>query len=285
MGSDAQRRRWPNHAAAAGAGSDAPRAQLRRRRPPASEGQEVRGGSIAVPRTADATADNGSGGGGDGEGGALESDGVIVVGIAGGSASGKSTIVEALMEALGGDAVALSHDWYYHDIAHLPLEERAATNFDHPESLETELLLAHIAELRASRAVEAPQYDFVGHRRVPGGGRRIAPARVVIVDGILLLSDPRIRALCDIALYVDSPPDVRLARRLLRDVRDRGRSVEGVVEQYMRTVRPMHDLFVEPSKQHADVVVPSDRDTTVAVDVVVAAVAALGGVGHQRAAC
>ena len=190
----------------------------------------------------------------------------LIIGVAGGSGSGKTTVVREIVRSVAPESVSqLRHDAYYRDFDHLSADERAAINFDHPDALETELMVRHLDALRAGVPIEMPVYDFRTHRRqveiVP-----VRPTRVVIVDGILVLAEPELRERMDIRVYVDTDPDVRLIRRLRRDVRDRGRSVESVLTQYETTVRPMHRDFVEPSKRWADIIIPEGGHNKVAVD-------------------
>lgn len=193
----------------------------------------------------------------------------IVLGVAGGSGSGKTTVVRAIMRHLGGAAATvIHHDSYYRDTSHLGEQARLAINYDHPDSLETELLIAHLEELRAGRGVAVPMYDFAAHRRLPAR-QHVEPRKVVIVDGLLILWDPGLRSLMDIKVYVDTDSDLRFIRRLERDIRERGRSTESVIEQYVRTVRPMHLEFVEPSKRYADMIMPEGGHNEVAVDMLV----------------
>jgi uridine kinase len=201
----------------------------------------------------------------------------VIVGVAGGSGSGKTTVVRRLVDALGGDDVAvLHHDSYYRDASHLPPPERAAINYDHPDSLETELLIEHLEALLAGRAVHVPVYDFAHHIRTDRT-ERVEPRPVIILDGILILWDRRLRELMDVKLFVDADADVRLGRRLRRDMEERGRSADSVLGQYMDTVRPMHLEFVEPSKRYADVIIPRGGHNRVGVDMVVATVRAAAG--------
>lgn len=200
----------------------------------------------------------------------------LVVGIAGGSGSGKSELAGAIASALGGDrrVVLLQHDSYYRDLQHLSFAERSHVNFDHPESLETDLLARHVRALKhggASANVVVPRYDFSRHARDTSGGDVISlGARdIIIVEGILLFNDPALAALCDMKLFVDAPADVRLARRLGRDVAMRGRTVDQVLAQWEATVSPMHARFVEPTRWHADVIVPHGVNR-VALELVVA---------------
>lgn len=180
----------------------------------------------------------------------------LVIGIAGGSGSGKTTIARALIREIGEGACALIlHDAYYRDLSHLPLPERAAQNFDHPDALETGLLVAHLRELLAGRVVERPSYDFEQHLRREQT-ERVQPRPVILVEGVLVLADPELRNLLDLKIYVDTDADLRLMRRLRRDIRDRGRSLDSVFEQYLDTVRPMHVRHVEPTRAFADLVIP-----------------------------
>jgi uridine kinase len=180
----------------------------------------------------------------------------LLIGIAGGSGSGKTTIAETLVRAVGSERVTLiQHDAYYRDLAHLGFEERAAVNFDHPDSLETELLVRHLQELRAGRAIERPVYDFSRHRRT-SETVTVTPEAVIVVEGILVLAEEPLRRQFDLRIYVDTDADLRLLRRLQRDMVERGRTVESVMEQYLTSVRPMHLQFVEPAKRYADIIVP-----------------------------
>ncbi len=193
----------------------------------------------------------------------------IVFGVAGGTASGKTTVARAILEAVGAERIAyLPHDAYYRDMPHLSFEERAHQNYDHPNSLETKLLIKHIKKLLQGEAVDVPVYDFTTHRRTEDTVR-VEPSPIILVDGILIFTKRRLRELMDIKVYVDTDPDVRFIRRLQRDIHDRGRSLQSVVEQYMDTVRPMHLKFVEPSKRHADVIIPHGGLNKVAMEMVV----------------
>jgi uridine kinase len=194
----------------------------------------------------------------------------LVVGIAGGTGSGKTTVARKLAAALPPEGIAtLEFDAYYRDRPDLEPEARAQLNFDHPEALDTALLVAHLAELRAGRPVEAPIYDFKTHRRLPES-RRVEPRPVLIVEGILVFVDPRVRELLDIKLFVDTDTDIRVFRRIRRDIEQRGRTFESVREQYYRTVRPMHLQFVEPSKRWADLIIPEGGNNEVALQLVTA---------------
>ncbi len=190
----------------------------------------------------------------------------FVIGVAGGSGSGKTTVVRRIVDSLGPEHVTLlDHDRYYRDRNDLRLEERAALNYDHPDSLETDLLVRHVRELRAGRAVDVPRYDFTRHARL-GETETFQPRRALIVEGILVFTDAALRDLMDIKVFVDTDSDTRFIRRLQRDVAERGRTMESVVEQYQNTVKPMHLEFVEPSKRYADVIIPLGGHNTVAVD-------------------
>jgi len=176
---------------------------------------------------------------------------------------------------VGAEHIAyIPHDAYYRDHSHLPMEERSKVNYDHPDSLETELLVEHLKALRAGQAVEIPVYDFTTHSRTQQT-RRIEPASVVLVEGILVFAEPALRDLFDVKLYVDTDADVRFIRRLQRDIEERGRSVRSVCEQYLTTVRPMHLEFVEPSKRYADVIIPEGGFNEVAISMVAARIQGL----------
>lgn len=187
----------------------------------------------------------------------------MIIGIAGGSGSGKTTISHAVVETVGADVVALiQHDAYYRDLSHLEFEERVKVNYDHPDSLETELLIQHLTELRAGQHVEVPVYDFSIHTRT-AETFHVDPEAVVMVEGILVLAEPELRKLMDLRIYIDTDSDLRFIRRLRRDIEERGRTVESVIKQYMSTVRPMHLQFVEPSKRYADIIVPDGYNHSV----------------------
>lgn len=190
----------------------------------------------------------------------------LVVGVAGGTGAGKTTVARAIIEAVGPERVAvLSEDAYYREYAHLSEAERTRINWDHPDAIETPLLLEHVRELLAGRAVERPVYDFSAYARAPQTVR-IAPRPVVLVEGILIYVDPALRGLCDVKVFVDTDPDLRFIRRLRRDIAERGRSVESVVDQYLATVRPMHLAFVEATKRYADIIVPEGGENQVAIE-------------------
>lgn len=196
---------------------------------------------------------------------------VTVIGIAGGSGGGKSTLSKAVADELTSDiCCVLIHDSYYKDISHLTLEERAKTNFDHPSSLDTSLLIQHVQDLKQGKTVEVPNYDFSTHMRT-NVTTTVQPKPIVIVEGILIFSDPDLVKELDVKVFVDADADVRLIRRLKRDMKERGRTVEQVIDQYQTTVKPMHEKFVEPSKSVADIVIMSDKynDPKVSLAVIV----------------
>lgn len=201
-------------------------------------------------------------------------DSPVLIGVAGGSGSGKTSFADAIMDAVSScDAVLLSQDAYYHDHRGLSLEERSKINYDHPEAFDTDLLLHHLSELKEGRPVPRLAYDYVTHSRKETGGL-VEAKRIVILEGILVLDDERLRKLLDIKLYIDTDADVRLLRRLRRDILERGRDLEMVTEQYLGSVRPMHLEFVEPSKRYADLIVPEGAENQVALDLVIARVKA-----------
>jgi uridine kinase len=199
----------------------------------------------------------------------------LVLGVAGGSGSGKTTVVREVVHRLRPDRVAvIHHDAYYRDFSHLPSDTRAAINFDHPSSLETDLLVRHLQALLAGDEIQVPLYDFTTHTRRPDT-QSVAPTDVLIVDGILVLAEPDLRPLLDIKVFVDTDADIRLIRRLERDMRERGRSLDSVISQYQDTVRPMHLDFVEPSRRYADVIIPEGGSNRVAIEMVVAHLAGI----------
>ena len=193
----------------------------------------------------------------------------IVVAVAGGTGSGKTTIIEEILKGIDiSDVAIIQHDSYYRDRSHLSAEERTKINYDHPDALETSLLTEHIERLFTGQAVEIPIYDFSTHTRMHKC-RHVVPAKVIVVEGILILADPVLRKLFDIKVFVDTDPDLRFIRRMERDIAERGRTRESVVRQYIETVRPMHLEFVEPSKRYADIIVPEGGFNLVAVDMLV----------------
>jgi uridine kinase len=199
----------------------------------------------------------------------------IVIGVAGGSGSGKTTVVRRIVDSLGSDEVSvLEHDRYYRDRPDLRLEDRAALNYDHPDSLETDLMVRHVAELKQGRAVEAPLYDFARYAR-GSTTEAVAPRRCIIVEGILIFADAALREQMDIKVFVDTDDDTRFIRRLRRDVAERGRSMDSVIEQYLGTVKPMHLEFVQPSKRYADVIIPRGGHNPVAIDLLLTLIRSL----------
>ncbi len=200
------------------------------------------------------------------------SNGATILGVAGGTGSGKTTVAQGILQRVGVERIAfLVQDSYYRDVVWEDDEQLAAHNFDHPDSLDTELLIEHLRALRAGRDVEVPIYDFVMHRRL-AETRRVEARSVVLLEGILLFAEPALRELLDFKIYVDTDADVRVLRRLERDIAERGRTVSDVMAQYMSTVRPMHLEFIEPSKRYADIIVPEGGENRVAMDMVVARV-------------
>ncbi len=199
----------------------------------------------------------------------------IVIAVAGGTGSGKTTVAREILARVGTEHIAyIPHDAYYRDLSHLPYHLRMQVNFDHPDSLETELLVEHLRKLKAGEPVEIPVYDFTTHTRT-SRTQRIGPAPVILVEGILVFAEPALRELFDVKLYVDTDADLRFIRRLQRDVQERGRTLESVIQQYLTTVRPMHLEFVEPSKRYADVIIPEGGFNEVAIEMVAARVRGL----------
>ena len=199
----------------------------------------------------------------------------LVIGIAGGSGSGKTTVAQEILQRVGPDRIAyLQHDSYYKDLTGLPPAQRDEVNFDHPNSLETELLISHIEQLKGGRPIEVPIYDFSNHSRTDKTFK-VNPRGVIVVEGILIFAEPTLRSLFDVKIFVDTDADIRLIRRLQRDITERGRTAESVIKQYQATVRPMHLEFVEPSKRYADVIIPEGGFNTAALDMVVARIESL----------
>ena len=199
----------------------------------------------------------------------------IVIGVAGGTGSGKTTVANEILQRVGAEHITyITHDAYYRDLSHLTPHQRDRVNFDHPDALETKLLIEHLKELRAGRAVEVPVYDFTTHTRAQHT-RRVEPGPVILVEGILVFAEPELRELFDVKLYVDTDADVRFIRRLRRDIEERGRSAKSVCEQYLSTVRPMHLEFVEPSKRYANVIIPEGGFNEVAIEMVAARIRGL----------
>ena len=194
----------------------------------------------------------------------------LTIGIAGGSGSGKSTVARKVADALGAESVAfIDMDAYYNNYAPLPADERRRMNWDHPEAFDWELLVEQLSRLAAGEPIDKPTYDFFTHTRPPDT-TRVQPAEVIVIDGILLFADERVRDLCDVKVFVDADPDIRLIRRIRRDMNKRGRPLEEILDQYVTTVQPMHLQFVEPSKRYADVIVPRGGHNQVAIEMIVA---------------
>ncbi|MFH2040298.1 MAG: uridine kinase [Chloroflexota bacterium] len=199
----------------------------------------------------------------------------LIIGIAGGSGSGKTTVAQSILQRVGPERIAyLQHDEYYKDLSGLPPIQRAAINFDHPNSLETSLLEQHIEQLKQGLPVEVPVYDFATHSRT-NQTFTVNPRPVVLVEGILIFTEPKLRELFDVKIFVDTDADLRFIRRLQRDISERGRIMESVIQQYLTTVRPMHLEFVEPSKRYADVIIPEGGFNTAALDMVVSRIESL----------
>ncbi len=192
----------------------------------------------------------------------------LIIGVAGGSGAGKTTVVRHIISTIGREnIVLLQHDSYYRDLKHLPFEERSKQNFDHPASLETELMIRHLDALKEGYHVEIPVYDFSKHIRKEES-REVYPKKVILIDGILIFTEKELRELMDIKLYVDTDDDIRLIRRIRRDIIERGRELENVLKQYEKFVRPMHHEFVEPSKRYADIIIPRGGENKVALQMV-----------------
>ena len=199
----------------------------------------------------------------------------ILIGIAGGSGSGKTLVARTIVSDLGSDRVVIiDQDSYYRNLEDIPFRDRDARNFDHPDAFDNALMLQHVRELLAGRPVAQPIYDYTQHRRLPET-RTVGDHLVFVLEGILIFVDPELRALMDIKLFIDADPDVRFIRRLRRDLVERGRSVDSIIRQYEESVRPMHQQFVEPSKRHADVIIPEGGHNAVAIDLVKTKIRAL----------
>lgn len=180
----------------------------------------------------------------------------VIIGIAGGTGSGKSTFTNRLRDEFKDNVAVIYHDNYYRDQSDIPLEERKKTNYDHPDAMETELLVQQLQELKEGKSIQCPVYDYTQHNR-SGEVQTVEPKKVILLEGILVLADERLRDLMDIKIYVEADADERILRRVIRDVKERGRDIEGVVEQYLTTVKPMHYLYVEPTRSTADIVINS----------------------------
>lgn len=193
---------------------------------------------------------------------------VITIGIAGGTGSGKTTITRRIMQEFGGDVSVVYHDNYYKRHDNLTYDERTKLNYDHPNAFDTPLLIEHLEALRAGQAVECPIYDYTVHNRSENTVT-IRPAKVIVVEGILIFAEPELCKRMDIKIFVDTDADVRILRRIVRDTRDRGRDLESIVTQYLTTVKPMHEMFVEPSKRNADIIIPEGGHNLVAMDMLI----------------
>ncbi len=199
----------------------------------------------------------------------------VVIGMAGGTGSGKTTVAREILKRAGTQLISfIQHDAYYKDLGDLPPAQRAMQNFDHPDALDNDLLIRHLQELKAGRAIAMPVYDFTTHTRTPET-RTVQPHRVIILEGILIFADEALRRLMDVKIFVDTDSDIRFIRRLERDIAERGRTMDSVIRQYMGTVRPMHQEFVEPSKRYADVIIPEGGFNEVAMEMVAARIRAL----------
>lgn len=190
---------------------------------------------------------------------------VIVIGIAGGTGSGKSTLINRIKEEFSDSITMLSHDFYYKEHSHIPFEERKKLNYDHPDAFDTDLMIEHVKALTEYKSIERPVYDFTIHNRIDETVT-VKPAKVIVVEGILIFENKEFRDMCDIKIFVDTDADVRIIRRIIRDVEERGRTLESIVNQYLTTVKPMHEQFVEPSKKYADIIVPEGGYNRVALE-------------------
>lgn len=194
----------------------------------------------------------------------------LIIGVGGGSGSGKTTVVNKIINGIGREKILIiEHDSYYRDLSHLPFSERKKQNFDHPSSLETELMIRHLDALRNGYQIEIPVYDFVAHTR-SDETIKASPKKIILIDGILIYSEPKLREQMDIKIFVDTDDDVRLLRRLKRDITERGRDFDGVLNQYEKYVRPMHLEFVEPSKRYSDIIIPRGGENAIALEMIIA---------------
>ncbi|MGD2039709.1 MAG: uridine kinase [Anaerolineae bacterium] len=199
----------------------------------------------------------------------------VIIGVAGGTGSGKTTVAREVLKRAGTQKITLiQHDAYYKDLSNLPPSQRAMQNFDHPDALENPLLIRHLQELKAGQRVAVPVYDFTTHTRT-AKTRLTGPNPIILLEGILIFADPELRQLMDVKIYVDTDPDIRFIRRLQRDISERGRTTESVIRQYLATVRPMHEEFVEPSKRFADIIIPEGGFNEVAMDMIAARIKTL----------
>jgi len=201
--------------------------------------------------------------------------GPVVIGVAGGTGSGKTTVAREILQRAATERISLiQHDSYYKDLGDLPLAQRAMRNFDHPDALDNALLIEHLNQLKKGQVVQVPIYDFTTHTRT-GQTHLVEPNRIILIEGILIFADSDLRRLMDVKIYVDTDADIRFIRRLQRDIAERGRTMESVIHQYLATVRPMHQEFVEPSKRYADVIIPEGGFNEVAMDMVAARIKTL----------
>ena len=198
----------------------------------------------------------------------MDKQDILVIGIAGGTGSGKTTITNAIREHFGREVTVIYHDNYYKAHHDLPYEERTHLNYDHPNAFDTDMMVEHLRQLKEGTPIECPVYDFTIHDR-SDNVMKIHPTRIILIEGILIFAYEELRKQMDIRLYVDTDADVRILRRILRDVKERGRSLESVVSQYLQTVKPMHEMFVEPSKRYADIIIPEGGQNEVARNMVI----------------
>jgi uridine kinase len=199
----------------------------------------------------------------------------VVIGVAGGTGSGKTTIARQILERAGTEYVSIiQHDAYYKDLRALPLAQRSMRNFDHPDALDNDLLITHLQRLKSGQPIEVPVYDFAAHVRT-AETEQVVPHRVILLEGILIFADETLRELMDVKIYVDTDADIRFIRRLQRDLSERGRTMESVIHQYLATVRPMHEEFVEPSKRYADIIIPEGGFNEVAIAMIAARIKAM----------
>ena len=199
---------------------------------------------------------------------------VIVIGIAGGTGSGKSTMIDLIKKKFDEEITIISHDSYYKSHDDMPFEERKKLNYDHPDAFDTDLMIEHLKKLKAWENIECPVYDYTVHNRTDKT-IKLTPSKVVVAEGILIFESKELRDMCDIKIFIDTDADVRIVRRILRDVKDRGRSLESVIGQYLTTVKPMHEQFVEPSKKYADIIVPEGGYNKVALSMIIHRIKAL----------
>ncbi|MCK9858774.1 uridine kinase [Paenibacillus sp. ATY16] len=191
---------------------------------------------------------------------------MLIIGIAGGTGSGKTSVARSVIERLGEDKVTfISQDNYYKDHPHLSFAEREGLNYDHPLVFDNELLIEHLKQLKSGQAAEAPVYDFPNHSRFKDKTVALIPCKIIVIEGLHVLSDENLRAMLDIKVFVDTDPDVRILRRVLRDIEERGRSIQSIHDQYLKTVKPMHEAFIEPSKKYADIIIPEGGQNEVGI--------------------